>query len=66
MNNKILRIHEVTKLTGLSRATIWRKEREGLFPARKQLGLNSVGWFECDIQQWLENLPSVKHDKGAA
>jgi prophage regulatory protein len=66
MNNKILRIHEVTKLTGLSRATIWRKEREGLFPARKQLGLNSVGWLESDIKQWLENLPSVKHHKGVA
>ena len=66
MSNKILRIHEVTKLTGLSRATIWRKERKGLFPSRKQLGLNSVGWFECDVQQWLENLPTVKHHKGAA
>lgn len=66
MNNKILRFQEVTELTGLSRSTIWRKERLGLFPKRKQLGLNSVGWLASDIQQWLENLPSVKHRKGAA
>ena len=66
MNNKILRFQEVTELTGLSRSTIWRKERLGLFPKRKQLGLNSVGWYESDIQQWLENLPSVKHDRGTA
>ncbi|QBJ63534.1 AlpA family phage regulatory protein [Pseudoalteromonas sp. DL-6] len=66
MNNKILRTKEVIKLTGLSRSTIRRKERLGLFPKRKQLGLNSVGWLESDIKQWLENLPSVKHHKGAA
>lgn len=66
MNNKILRFQEVTELTGLSRSTIWRKERLGLFPKRKQLGLNSVGWLESDIQQWLENLPSSNTHKGAA
>ena len=57
MNNKILRFQEVTELTGLSRSTIWRKEREGKFPTRKQLGLNSVGWLESDIQRWVEKLP---------
>ncbi|HCP98046.1 helix-turn-helix transcriptional regulator [Pseudoalteromonas sp. TB51] len=66
MNNKILRFQEVTELTGLSRSTIWRKERLGLFPKRKQLGLNSVGWLASDIQQWLENLPSSNTHKGAA
>ena len=40
MNNKILRFQEVTELTGLSRSTIWRKERLGVFPTRKPLGLN--------------------------
>lgn len=66
MNNRILRFQEVIELTGLSRSTIQRKEQVGLFPKRKQLGLNSVGWLESDIQQWLENLPNVKHHKGAA
>ena len=66
MNNKILRFQDVTELTGLSRSTIWRKERLGLFPKRKQLGLNSVGWLASDIQQWLENLPSSNTHKGAA
>jgi len=65
MSNKILRIQEVTELTGLSRATIWRKERAGIFPIRKQLGLNSVGWLESDVQQWLTNLPNFIHHKEA-
>jgi prophage regulatory protein len=65
MNNKILRYQEVIELTGLSRSTIWRKEQAGLFPTRKQLGLNSVGWLASDVQHWLENLPSSTH-KGAA
>ncbi len=54
---KILRISEVLDLTGLSRATIWRKEREGTFPQRVQLGENSVGWKSDEVIQWLENLP---------
>lgn len=66
MNNRILRFQEVIDLTGLSRSTIQRKEQAGLFPKRKQLGLNSVGWLESDIQQWLENLPNVEQHKGAA
>jgi prophage regulatory protein len=54
---KILRINQVLDLTGLSRATLWRREREGTFPQRVQLGANSVGWKSDEVLQWLENLP---------
>jgi len=40
-----LRINEIKTRTGLSRSTIWRLEREGLFPARKRLGKRAVGWL---------------------
>ncbi len=54
---KILRTPEVLSITGLSRATLWRKERAGLFPQRVRLGPNSVGWRDDDIEDWLNSLP---------
>ena len=54
---KILREPEVREVTGLSRATLWRKEREGTFPRRVKLGANSVGWHSDEISEWIANLP---------
>ena len=56
---KILREPEVLRTTGLSRATIWRKEHEGTFPKRVKLGTNSIGWRSDEIDNWLESLPRV-------
>lgn len=56
---KLLRSREVIRVTGLSRMTIWRMERLGLFPARRRLGANSVAWLEGDIQAWIRSRPAV-------
>lgn len=61
---KILRIDDVTELTGLSRTTIWRREQEGDFPARLQLGPNSVGWKESDVLGWIESRPEASERSG--
>jgi predicted DNA-binding transcriptional regulator AlpA len=53
----ILRTSDVTRLTGLSRTTLWRLERQGTFPRRIRLGLNSVGWREEEVQNWVETRP---------
>ena len=39
---KLLRVTQVAAMTSLSRMTIWRLEKAGEFPARRQLGRNSV------------------------
>ena len=51
---RILRIKEVTEITGLSRTTIWRMERKDEFPARVQLGVGSVGWKASDVNNWIK------------
>lgn len=51
---KILRRRELIAKVGLSVMTIWRKERDGTFPARVPLGPNSVGWLEEEVDAWLE------------
>jgi predicted DNA-binding transcriptional regulator AlpA len=49
--DKIIRSKEVQELTGLSRTTIWRLEREGKFPARVPLTASNVGWRLTDVQE---------------
>ncbi len=60
---KILRIHEVINRTGLSRTTIWRLESKGMFPQKIKLSVNSVGWFEKEIHEWLQSRPRVVNEK---
>ena len=55
----ILREAEVKCRTGLSRVQRWRKVRDGSFPAPVQLGPNSIGWRESDINVWLASRPAV-------
>lgn len=57
---KILRAPEVISRTGLSRVTLWRHEKAGHFPARRQLGPNSVGWIEAEVRAWCDARPTVR------
>ena len=54
MNFKILRLPDVTNVTGLSRSSIYQKISDGEFPKQINLGAKSVGWIESDIQTWIE------------
>lgn len=53
----LLRSHEVLKRTGLSRMTLWRLEKTGQFPRRRQLGCNSVAWLEEEVTAWERSRP---------
>lgn len=55
MSDRIIRAKEISQKTGLSRSTIWRLEREGVFPKRKQLAPHTVGWLESEVARWLES-----------
>jgi prophage regulatory protein len=53
---RIMRFKEVREVTGLSKTTINRFEKEGRFPSRVSLGPRSIGWFEEDVQTFLSSL----------
>jgi prophage regulatory protein len=53
---RIMRFKEVREVTGLSKTTINRFEKEGRFPSRVSLGPRSIGWFEEDVQTFLTSL----------
>jgi prophage regulatory protein len=57
MSRRILRLPAVLARTGDSKSTIRRKELAGIFPRRIQTGPNSVGWFEDEVDAYLEALP---------
>ena len=58
---RILRPKEVRERTGYGRTMLWIKSRDpdDAFPTPVQLGPNSIGYFEDEINEWLENRPRV-------
>ena len=50
---RILRREEVTGVTGLARATIYKKVADGSFPLPIRLSERAVGWRLLDIDAWL-------------
>lgn len=57
MEVRILRRHEVERLTGLSKASIYRKMRAGAFPLPLKLGSRAVAWRADEIQEWIASRP---------
>ncbi len=54
---KILRPKKVSERIGKSRVQLWRDVRAGKFPPPIQLGPNSIGWYEHEVERWLETRP---------
>ncbi len=52
---RIIRLTEVISRVGLCRASIYNLIKANDFPAQIQLGLNSVGWIENEVQAWIDN-----------
>lgn len=54
VKSKVINTKELLALTGLSRSTIWRLEKEKLFPARRSLSGKRVGWIRSEVEAWIE------------
>ncbi len=50
---RILRRRQVEDRVGLSCSTIYASVAAGTFPKPIQLGAQSVGWLESEIDAWL-------------
>ncbi|UIJ43693.1 AlpA family phage regulatory protein [Sphingomonas cannabina] len=51
--DSLLRIAAVRGRTGLSTATIYRREAEGTFPRRVKLGPRCVAWYDSDVSAFV-------------
>lgn len=56
---KILRKRAVCEKVGLSPVQVWRKanDPDDDFPEARILGPNATGWFEDELDAWLESRP---------
>lgn len=54
---RLLRLPEVEAITGLSRNTILRLVKLGLFPPPIRIGPRAVAWRWLDIKKWLDTRP---------
>ena len=54
---RLLRLPDVMRLTGLSRHTIWRMERDGTFPRHRVLGTRNIAWLESEVVAWISDAP---------
>lgn len=55
----VIRPGELAKLLNLSRPTLWRMEKEGRLPRRKQIAGRAVGYLRSDIEEWLKSRPDA-------
>ncbi len=62
-HRKIIRGYKlVAERISKSRIQIYRDVKAGKFPAPIELGPNSVGWYEDEIDDWLASRPRRTYD----
>lgn len=57
-NLQILKMRDVTRLTTLHRATIYRLIERDEFPKQIRIGRRRVGWRESDVSDWINRQQS--------
>jgi prophage regulatory protein len=57
--DRMLRIAEVLRITGVSTATLYRWVKDGTFPAPVKLGPNSVAWRASVVRDWIDSRQPV-------
>lgn len=56
MNERLIRMKDVMRITGLSRSRIYQYIGEGRFPDSVSLGGRSVAWVESEVFKWVESV----------
>jgi len=49
---RLLKLRDVQSETSLSPAVIYRRMKDGTFPASRPLGGGRVAWLEAEIEAW--------------
>jgi prophage regulatory protein len=53
-NERILRLPVVLDRVPLSRASIYKRCKEGTFPPPVEIGPRAIGWRESEINDWIK------------
>jgi len=60
MNNQIIKLPDVVKLSSLSSASIYRLIKKGEFPKQLKLSERSSGWLLSEVNEWLNNRANAR------
>ncbi len=60
MTDRFLRFRDIQRITGLSKSTVHRHERAGLFPQRRRIGVRAVAWLESEVAAWMQSRSEVE------
>jgi len=55
MHERIILEAERKRMTGISRTTAWRMEKNGQYPKRRKVSDGLVGWLESELDEWIAN-----------
>ena len=57
LHNRLIRINEVMRITGISKSYIYQLCSQNQFPKSIQLvpGGSSVAWVESEVSEWINN-----------
>jgi len=58
---RFARMSAVVRMTGLSRATIYRMIADNRFPTQVRIGSRAVGWRWSDLENWSQSRSSATH-----
>jgi prophage regulatory protein len=56
-STRLIRLPDVLQLTGLSRSSVYRLEKEGRFVSRVRLGERATAWRFEEVKAWIEARP---------
>jgi prophage regulatory protein len=59
---RLLRKGDVLALTSLSYAVLKRLEARGEFPRRRMISAKKSGWYNSQVQEWIETRPLRSHE----
>lgn len=57
------RLNEVTRITSLSRSTVYRRIAEGRFPEPVHLGGRASAWPRAALQAWIDDPQGYRRAK---
>ena len=56
---RLIRLKELKSIVGISATSIWRRCKEGSFPAAVHVGPGCVAWHLSEIESWMNSLQAV-------
>lgn len=62
VNKRLIRLHEVMNLCGLSRASVYSYIKMGIFPSPAKFGKSSL-WEYTEIQDWINQRIEERNNK---